>query len=79
MQAPENEPVSGLFDQCSKIQEKLNEAHVIATRLIGGIPDDNTASTDGDVYLENLARRLRDISRDAGNLVKQLQEIERRF
>ena len=74
------EPVSGLFDQCGKIQERLNEAHVITAKLIGATPEPEAQSKkDDDIYLDNLAHRLRDILRDAGKLVEQLEEIGRRF
>lgn len=79
MQGTENEPRSGLFDQCGKVQERLNEAHVIAAKLVGVMPEAEAKAKSDDIYLDSLAHKLRDISRDVGNLVKQLQEIERRF
>ena len=80
MQAPENEPVSGLFDLCGKIREHLNETHVIADKLAGAVPDDEIAEKEVDTYyLNDLERKLRAILRDTNNLVGRLQEIERRF
>jgi len=76
----ENEPISGLFDLCGKIQEHLNEAHTIASKLVGAVPDDEAAAIDADTdYLHDLERKLRSILRNMGNLVGRLQEMERRF
>ena len=80
MQETGNEPVLGLFDQCGKIQERLNEAHVITNKLIGAVPDNEIAAKDADTdYLSNLERKLRAILRSAGSLIERLQEMERRF
>lgn len=79
MQETGSEPTSGLFDQCGKIQERLNEAHLIAAKLVGLTPEAEAKPKENDVYLESLARKLGGILRDVSNLARQLQEIERRF
>lgn len=80
MQATGSEPVSGLFDLCSKIQERLKEAYVITNKLIGAVPDNETAPKDADTnHLSNLECQLRVILRGAGSLIERLQEMERRF
>ena len=73
------EPTSGFFDQCAKIREILGEAHVITSKLVGAVPETDVASKDDSVYLNDLERRLSGILTDTNNLVKRLQEIERRF
>ena len=80
IQTAGSEPISGLFDLCGKIQERLNEAHVIANKLVGAVPSDETAAKDADTnYLNDLERKLRIILRDTGSLVKRLQEMEQHF
>lgn len=76
----ESEPISGLFDLCGKVQERLTEAHVIANKLVGPTPDDELNAKDADTnYLNDLEHKLRAILRDTGNLVTRLQEMERCF
>jgi len=76
----ESEPISGLFDLCGKVQERLNEAHIVANKLVGAVPSDEAAAKDADTnYLSDLEHKLRIVLRDTGSLVKRLQEMERCF